>query len=142
MADTERWSINESLLQSYRSLFISSQSFLLAVGAIVAGKSTAVVSAVALFSLLMIWAIWFPVVRDRHRIVDYYKYGASLPEPKRAELCSEKQYVHNPKLRMKANVAFGIETNWRPTRVKLDLLTPVMFTAIWAVLVIYDVCYA
>ena len=119
MADTERWSINESLLQSYRSLFISSQSFLLAVGAIVAGKSTAVVLAVAVLSLLMIWAIWFPVVRARHRIVDYYKYGTSLPEPKRAELCSEKQYVHNPELRKKANEAFGIETNWRSTRVKL-----------------------
>lgn len=141
MADTDRWSINESLLQSYRSLFISSQSFLLAVGAIVAGKSTAVVLAVAVLSLLMIWSIWFPVVRARHRIVDYYKYGTSLPESKRAELCSEKQYVHDPELRKKANEAFGIETNWRPTRVKLDLLTPVMFTAIWAVLVIYDACY-
>jgi len=32
MTDMEKWSINESLLQSYRSIFISSQSFPLAVG--------------------------------------------------------------------------------------------------------------
>ncbi len=29
-----RWSVNESLLQSHRSIFISSQTFLIAVGAI------------------------------------------------------------------------------------------------------------
>lgn len=42
MQDPQLWSINESLLQSYRSIFISSQSFLLAVGGIVVDKSTIV----------------------------------------------------------------------------------------------------
>ncbi len=142
MADTERWRINESLLQSYRSLFISSQSFLLSVGAIIADKSTLAVSVVAVLSLFMIWVIWFPMVRARHLIVDYYKYGVSIPHPKPAEVCSEDQYVHDPDLRKKANEAFGINTNWRSTRVKLDFITPVIFTAIWVVLVIHDACYA
>lgn len=51
--------------------FHFSQSFLLAVGAIVSGKSGVVLYATAAISLVMIWAIWFPVVRSRHLIVDY-----------------------------------------------------------------------
>ena len=142
MADLDKWSINESLLQSYRSIFISSQSFLLAVGAIVSGKDINVLLATASISLLMIWAIWFPVVRARHRIVDYYKYSASLEEPQKSKLCSEKEYVHNCKLRKKANEVFGIKTNWRPTRVKLDLLTPLLFSEVWLVLVLYEIFHA
>ena len=142
MADLEKWSINESLLQSYRSIFISSQSFLLAVGAIASGKSTMVLVATATISLLMIWAIWFPVVRARHRIVDYHKYGALLSDAKRSELCSEKEYVHNKELRKKANEAFGIGGNWRPTRLKVDLLTPLSFSLIWVVLILYEACSA
>jgi len=83
MTDQERWNANESLLQSYRSIFISSVSFLLAVGAIVAEKSIAVLMAVAVVSVLMIWAIWFRVVRARHLIVDYYMYRSLNGVPKR-----------------------------------------------------------
>lgn len=140
MADMERWNINETLLQSYRSIFISSQSFLLAVGAIVSGKSPLVLYAVAAISLLMIWGIWFPVVRSRHRIVDYYKHGMALPETKRSELCTEKQYVHDDELRKKANALFGVESNWRPTRKKLDLMMPVLVSSVWIVLVICEAC--
>ena len=142
MADLERWSINESLLQSYRQIFISSQSFLLAVGAIASGKSTVVLVVTAAVSLLMIWAIWFPVVRARHLIVDYHKHGASLPEPTRSDLCSERDYVHNRELRRMANVTLGIETNWRPTRLKVDLMTPVLFSCVWVVLILNEVCSA
>src|SRR5512139_2424153 len=140
MGDMERWSINETLLQSYRSIFIPSQSFMLAVGAIVSAKSPMVLYVTAVISLLMIWAIWFPVVRSRHRIVDYYKYRVTLPETKRSELCSEKQYVHNDELRKKANVLFGIESNWRSTRKRLDLLTPALVTSVWVALVVYEAC--
>ncbi|MDP1559473.1 MAG: hypothetical protein Q8K59_04955 [Nitrosomonas sp.] len=142
MADMEKWSINETLLQSYRSIFISSQSFLLAVGAIVSGKNHIVLYAIAAISLLMIWAIWFPVVRARHRIVDYYKFGARLPEAERTKLCSEKQYVHDHELRKTTNNLFGIETNWRPTRKKLDFMMPVLVSSVWAVLIVYEACYA
>ena len=142
MSDTEKWSINETLLQSYRSIFISSQSFLLAVGAIVSGKSQIVFYAIAAISLLMIWAIWFPVVRARHRIVDYYKYGAVLSESKRSELCSEEQYVHDYRLRKKANELLGIRNNWRHTRKKLDLLMPALISSVWLVLVIHEACCA
>ena len=143
MADTEgRWSINESLLQSYRSIFISSQSFLLAVGAIVSGKNEAVLFVTAAASLVMIWLIWFPVVRARHKIVDYYKYSVTLSEPDRSQLCTEHQYVHNRELRKRANALFQIDTNWRPTRVKIDLMIPVAFSLIWIVLVAYEMCAA
>ncbi|MFP7723016.1 hypothetical protein [Lysobacter sp. A3-1-A15] len=136
MADLDRWSINESLLQSYRSLFISSQSFLLAVGAIMVGKERLILLSVAFFGLVMIWMMWFPAVRARHRIVDYYKFAASLPPSQRDGLCSEGTYVKNRAARTATNEVFGIRTNWRETRLKLDLLTPLMFTAVWFVLIL------
>lgn len=136
----DRWSINESLLQSYRSIFISSQSFLLAVGAIVSGKNAAVLFITAVVSLAMIWLIWFPVVTSRHKIVDYYKFVARLSETDKLRLCSEHEYVHNRALRSSANKLFGIDTNWRPTRMKIDLLIPVSFTLIWIVLIVYELC--
>ena len=140
MSDMEKWSINETLLQSYRSIFVPSQSFLLAVGAIVSGRNSLVLYTTAAISLVMIWIIWFPVVRSRHRIVDYYKYGVMLSETARSELCTEKEYVHDDKLRKKANMLFGIDSNWRSTRKKLDLLTPLLVTSLWVVLIVNEAC--
>ena len=138
MTDQERWNANESLLQSYRSIFISSVSFLLAVGAIVAEKSIAVLMAVAVVSVLMIWAIWFRVVRARHLIVDYYMYRSLNGVPK--GLCGENDYVHKRDLRNTANKLLKITTNWRPTRWKIDLLIPFLFSVVWIALIVYGWC--
>lgn len=146
MADTEKcsrneWSINETLLQSYRSIFISSQSFLLAVGAIVSGKGHAghaVLYAIGAISLLMIWVIWFPVVRSRHLIVDYHKYGSKLTESAQSSLCTVEQYVKNSKLRKEANALLAIKSNWRETRVKIDGLMPALISSVWLALLIHE----
>jgi len=142
MDDTTRYSVNESLLQSYRSIFISSQSFLLAVGAIAVDKSTIILFATAIISLVMILWIWLPVVVSRHRIVDYYKFGADLPHDKRAALCTEKEYVHNRALRKEANATFRLRTNWRPTRLKLDVAIPGLFFLLWIALVIQQLVHS
>jgi len=140
MTDSELWIVNESCLQSYRSIFISSESFLLAVGAIVSDKGIWVLVVTAAISVSMIWFVWFPVVRARHRIVDYWKYRAALRIVP-STLCSEKDYVLNKKLRGEANAALGIKTNWRPTRWKIDFLTPVLFSAVWVVLVAHELVH-
>jgi hypothetical protein len=131
------WAVNESLLQSYRSISVSSESFLLAVGAIAAGKSVLVLLGTAALALILIWLIWFPVVRARHRVVDYHKHVIQLDEQARSKLCTEHEYVHDSKLRKRANDLFGIKSNWRATRVKLDLLVPLLFTCMWFILLIY-----
>jgi hypothetical protein len=135
MTDGEKWSLNESLLQSYRSIFISSESFLLAVGAIVAEKNVIALMATALVSFFIIWRIWFPVVTARHRIVDYYKGRAFHGAP--PNLCEVEEYVHDKARRQAANKILDIETNWRPTRKKIDLWTPLLFSAVWMVLIGY-----
>lgn len=78
----DKWELNEQLLQSYRGVFISSQSFMLAVGAIVWGKDKDlnVFGITCAVGIGMIWLMWFGVVRARHKIVDYYKYGSNLKE--------------------------------------------------------------
>jgi hypothetical protein len=130
----DKYSVNETLLQSYRSIFISSQSFLLAVGAIVSGKSPCVLYITTIVGLSMIWFLWFPVVKSRHRIVDHYKFSAKLSESELKGLCSVDEYVHDRKLRAKANKLFKITTNWRETRKKVDFWIPFLFSVIWIVL--------
>jgi hypothetical protein len=92
----------------------------------------------AIVGILVTWFIWFPVVRARHRIVDYHKYSTNLEPEVLGRLCSEHDYVHDAKLRYQANRLFGITTNWRKTRLMMDIGLPVLFSAIWVALVAYE----
>jgi hypothetical protein len=136
VANIDKWAINESLLQAYRSTFISSQSFFLAVGAITLNSNAVLVYLTAAVGMFVIWFVWFPVVRARHRIVDYYKFSSDLSEAERPNLCSEDEYVQNLAKRTRANELFKLKTNWRRTRIKLDIGMPVLFTIVWMALVI------
>jgi hypothetical protein len=131
---TEKYSINESLLQSYRQIFISSESFLLAVGTLALEQDIAVFLIVAIVSIIIIWPGWFEVVKFRHRIVDYYKFSVEHETG-----ISLKDYINNAKIRKTANQIIGKELgekgNWRPTRKKIDCMLPVMFTLVWLVLI-------
>lgn len=140
MSHIDRWTVNESLLQSYRSIFISSQSFLLTAGAVFTGKSPAILYAVAFTSLAIIWIVWFPVVRARLYIVDYYKYAATLSSENASHLCSEQDYVRNADHRANANRLFSLKSNWRTTRIKMDIVLPVLFTALWLMIVVHEKC--
>lgn len=134
----DKWAINESLLQAYRSTFVSSQSFLLAVGAIFSGKSHVLVYITVAVGLAVTWLIWFPVVRARHRIVDYYKFGHELTSAERSQICSEHDYVHDRAKRDQTNISFNIKTNWRKTRLKLDFGMPALFSIVWIALMINE----
>ncbi len=134
MQNAEKYQSNEELLQSYRSIFISSESFLLAVGAIFLEKSLLLLIITSTIGLIMIWFLWFPIVRARHLIVDYYKYQAQTTVND-GLICSMKDYVHNRKLRKETNKTLEIPTNWRETRKKVDLYIPILFSIVWVSLI-------
>ena len=138
MQNSEKYQSNEDLLQSYRSIFISSESFLLAVGAIFLEKSLLLLIITSTIGLIMIWCLWFPIVRARHLIVDYYKYQAQTTANNEL-ICSMKDYVHNRKLRKETNRILGISTNWRETRKKVDLYIPILFSIVWVSLIVAEV---
>jgi hypothetical protein len=138
-----KWSVNESLLQSYRSIFISSQSFLLAVGAFSFEKFHMLNILLSILSLAMIFGIWIPVVRARRRIVDYYKYSLRLDDAQREQLkliAGESDYVLNGNRRNEAN-QFLKDTlalnqpvsDLRETRKKVDVFLPLGFVLIWLI---------
>jgi len=135
-----KWTTNENLLQSYRLLAVASQSFLLAVGAVLSNSRFYVFLLSALVALTMIWVIWYPVVVIRHRIVDYYKYASSLDSHKKTALLhacrNAEDYATQKNLRKKADLILGLNTNWRVTRVKLDRVLPIMFTFLWIALAV------
>ena len=88
--------------------------------------------------MLVIWWIWVPVVRARHKIVDFYKYSAEVSEESLSELCSEKNYMSHPASYQEANALLGISTHWRETRVKVDLALPILFSGMWVILVAFE----
>jgi len=143
-----KWEVYESNVQQYRALGATVQSFFLAVGSLIAtssrdGLSAALVmSLVAIVGIFHLYYIWYLSLRARHKIVDYYKFQIhkGLDDASIAALeaeCSEHDDVNNAEKRKQANANFFGEPNlpvFRTTRMKFDIVVPLMYSAIWVVL--------
>lgn len=133
------WEMNESLLQSYRSTFIISQAVFLIVGGLFLDRevSVSLMVAIGIFAIFIIWYIWFRVVRARALVVDYYKIQLLFDFTNHPDFCeSIDEYENNLRKRKSMNKAAGVRSNWRMTRIKLDLGMPLIYTLIWLFLVI------
>ncbi len=147
------WSTYESNLQSYRSNMLASQSFLLAVAGLFFGKSNCLGLLCAFIALFQLWYVWYRVIRARTRIVDFYKYGldqkyncmGGLLKPGEKTL-DESTYCTNWAVRKIVNdseftkyngVKRFMRQNWRLTRIKLDIIMPVLFTVLWVAYVFF-----
>lgn len=145
-----KWVASDSTVQAYRSNFLASQSFLLAVGAILLGKSALLVFLVAGLALLSIWYIWFRVITIRKRVADYYQFGIG----DRFNITST-QYIKDKEKRR--DVYNAITDSWdrsehlpngttkkekfktnRLTRLKLDIFIPIIMTLVWVGFIINE----
>lgn len=137
------WSVNQSLLQSYRSIFISSQTFLIAVGAILleTDKPEWLLWFLAVSGWTIIWWFWFRVVVIRARVADYYKFQIDDNNKAIFDNCLEEEYVKNKEKRDSINNKIN-KSNWGTTRKKMDLGLPVIFSTIWLALLIVRHCLA
>ena len=134
----DKYRMNEMNLQAYRLMFIPLEAILLLIGVIIQDKPQFIFMVFISISLYSIWGLWFPIVRSRQRVVDYYKYQAlakHVPE----DLPDLESYVHDKEVRKHVNEALGISANWRKTRRKLDFLLPVLFTLAWIFLLLYEI---
>lgn len=146
-----QWENNDSLLQSYRSNMITSQSLLIAAAAVFYQKSCLLVIAACLVGLFSQWYIWFGLIRARFLVADYHKFNAvydlnDLVRSKTGLILTEDLYVNNREKRKAANRLLAQETgiprlksNWRHTRRKLDILLPATYSVIWILLLILTV---
>jgi len=132
--DRDLYSINESLLQSYRRIFISTASFLLAVGIFAKDEKNLPLFyfIIGMNLLIILWG-WVPIVKVRAKIVDYYKYCIYKDPNYEREL-----YIKSRKYRNKANKSVGKAGPWRLTRIKIDIVLPSMFVVVWLVLFFSD----
>lgn len=128
MRHIEKWSVNESLLQSYRAIFISSQSFLLAVGIYAIQWNIWVFIASFFTALVVIFWMWKPIVLARSYIVDFHKYQI---DSNKKNGYSEDDYVHSKNIRENINRNLGIKKNNRETRHKVDVWLPRLFVFNW-----------
>jgi hypothetical protein len=134
----EKYRTNEMKLQAYRLMFIPLEAILIVAGIAVYEKPRFLFLFLMAVSLYTIWGLWFPIVRARQKVVDYYKYQ-STPDQVRDLGVDLESYIHDKELRRKVNDQLGISANWRTTRRKIDFILPVLFTLIWFVLLIYIV---
>ena len=145
-----KWQVYEEGVQSYRSSMISSQSFLMAIGAVLTDKPFLELLCFGV-AMLQLWYIWNRVIISREIIVDYYKFNIGelfddlgnkieLGGEGHNKNIEEKQYVQLKTIREKINLSlFGDKHgNIRATRKKIDIIMPVTFTFLWIVFVIYS----
>lgn len=142
------WPTYEANLQAYRSIFLSSQSVMLAIGAIIIDKSriaTVLIAAIALFQILY---VWLPVIYYRFLLVDFHKYNlgerfdvnGELIKENAKEHLTELIYCKNKKIRETVNFYISKEisrerpfSNWRETRRKIDIGIPISMILLWGI---------
>ena len=151
------WSLYDSIVQSYRSNMIASQSLLLAVEAILFEKSILLEMVICLIGLIQLWYIWYAIIRARAIISDFHKFNALYNFCQIIDIngnqrsgehdlpLTEEKYVKDKNIRDKANAKLAeimgnekLKTNFRITRRKLDIYMPISFTLIWVMLVIFQ----
>lgn len=128
------YSVNESLLQSYRGIFISSESFMLSVGFLQFNGRVepGLFYTIIILNLLIILFGWVDIVRARAKLVDYYKFTFDpIPET--------EAFIKNHKIRKAAYQSLNKKKNkkkrekgpWRETRIKIDLILPALYLIVW-----------
>lgn len=134
MNQEQAWSIYEANVQSYRSIMLSSQSLLLAVGAILIEKPLWVLLLVSSIAMIQLWYIWFRVIYSRVKVVDYYKFG--MYKTRKYTL---NQYIEDKRIRTLLNKEYGVSKTFRPTRLKLDIILSITINFVWVVMLMYNV---
>jgi len=131
-----KWDVNESLLQSYRNVFIASQSLFVGAVGIMRDEFPLnfIIVLVAVFQLI----VGCLVIDARAKIVDFYKFNLNhAPYFKGGdERKNEEKYVKCKSTREKVHCELKskgttLET-WRDTRKRLDVWIPITFLFIWA----------
>jgi hypothetical protein len=126
-----QWSVYEANVQSYRNTFNASQSMLLAFGALLYEKNIYLFSLIAVTAVILIWFVWFRVITKRTLIVDYHKIFIDPKYDIPPKDIGEKEYVDNKTARKEFNAIAGMKTNWRLTRIKMEVVLPVVYSLMW-----------
>lgn len=151
MNSDNSWAINDANLQSYRNMYLSSQSIMLAVGAILIEKGLILIILLSIIALFQIYCIWVPIMHYRGLIVDFYKFklgehfdwNGDFVEEIAEHPLTDSIYCNNKKIRVKVNYLYSVNiykekpfSNYRKTRLKLDLFMPISMTLMWILYII------
>ena len=136
MSHDTQWAVYEANVQAYRGSFNSAQAILLAFGAIIFGENTGLFTFIAVVAVLQIWYIWFRVIRTRILIVDYHKIFVDPKYQPPEHDIGETAYVKDKDARRAFNQAAKMRSNWRLSRVKMDILLPILYTLLWCAMLI------
>ena len=147
------WQLHDTLLQSYRILFLTFQAIALTAGTLVSfqnldggGTNVWVKISVIVFLFLagpvFILGIWMPIVSHRHRMVSFAQWllrtNQKLEAPPfdlMGKFSNEKSSYHTTIL---ARDDFkGLLKG--PTRMKLDRAVPIAFICFWVLLIVWKI---
>lgn len=163
-----QWAVYDANVQAYRGLSVTTQSLLLAVGAIVLddGDSLILLGLLFLVAMTVSWYVFFPPIFARTAIVDFHKYrlgerfsdkGGPLDSSEDTEPLREKRYAevslrgHQLRRRIYGALteeirdAYGPDAapfrTLRPTRLKFDLVLPLLISLMWIGFLIAGIHY-
>jgi hypothetical protein len=137
-----QWTVYEANVQAYRSSFNSSQALLLAFGWVINTSDSKIpptlIILISILAVIQIWYVWFRVIHTRTLIADYHKIFIDPKYTIPAIDIGESVYVKCPVERKAFNLAAGMSSNWRLSRIKMDIFLPLLYTFIWLVLLFYS----
>lgn len=146
MKSDELWPTYEANLQSYRNIFMSSQSILLAVGAIMLKESYIITLLIAAIAIFQICYVWMPVIYYRALLVDFHKYSLGENFNCKGDIIAanddscltEEMYCKDYKIRKQVNKNMSKKIgkplkNIRHTRRKIDITLPISMFLIWMI---------
>jgi hypothetical protein len=135
------WGIQDSLLQSYRNIFLTSQSVLLSVAVFVAqGARPALAFLLALIGLPLVW-LWHSIVTSRGYHVWFFhlhilrlEAGMSVPNNLFKAFKDWQGLAQSEQQKQLHGDALGRSLTKSKTRSRLDLYLPMAFAACWLIL--------
>ncbi len=143
------WQVEDGLLQQYRAISLSVQSFIIVVAALIAENFSKYPDLQRVFvfifalGLFHIFFIWHPIVRYRGRIVNYHKqiifgdYSAEQIEDIN-RIAKAELYANNFYARLDLSCKYaGFKDENGVTRLKMDFYVPAIYIFIWICLLYF-----
>ena len=135
------WSIQESLLQSYRTIFITVESVIMAVGTFLLSteNSSVFLSLPILFLGLVLILIWVGVCTARAHAVTFIHWLMQKYEAGEDITCPYSHFRQFQENRMFGQINVMNDKKFKElskskTRTRMDIQVPLLFTFMWILL--------
>ena len=139
------WDIQESLLQSYRNIFLTSQSIIFSIAVVIVSTSTPYLAFLLLFiGIFMIFYLWIPICRSRGYDVWFFHWqilqlenGKAIDQKIFTEFKKWQALDIKEKRKKLEQDKLGKLLLRSKVRTKMELYLPWSFVILWITLALF-----